>query len=103
VRGSAARNRSPIVTVPTPHGRLEVMHQEMRGLRKRSGCRTFWYAGRTGKKDWPEATTPEEAIRKATLLPPKKMAAWLDQAVAEAQSKLAAASVADQDTGEVPS
>lgn len=79
------------------------MHQDMRDLRKGSGWRTFWYARRTGKLDWAEATTPQEAIRKATLLPPKKMPAWLDQAVAEARSQLDAASVADQDAGEVPS
>ena len=30
--GSASRNRSPIVDVTTPRGRIDVMHQEMRGL-----------------------------------------------------------------------
>jgi hypothetical protein len=48
---SADRNRSPIVTVPTPRGRVDVMHQEMRGLRKGSGWRTFWLARRAGKQD----------------------------------------------------
>ena len=100
---SAARRRSEIVTVVTPRGPVDVMHQEMRGLRKGSGWRTFWYARRAGKKDWAEATTPQEAIRRAILLPPKRRAAWLDQAVAEARSKLDAASVADRDTGEVSS
>ena len=79
------------------------MHQEMRGLRKGSGWRTFWLARRAGKQDWVQADTPQAAIRKATLLPPKKAVGWLDQAVAEARSKLDAASVADQDTGEVQS
>jgi hypothetical protein len=73
----------------------------MRGLRKGSGWRTFWYARRAGKKDWAEATTPQEAIRKATLLPPKKSAAWLDRAVAQARSQLEATSVANpEDDGE---
>jgi hypothetical protein len=102
VRGSADRNRSPIVMVPTPRGRVDVMHQEMRGLRKGSGWRTFWLAKRAGKKDWAEATTLQEAIRKATLLPPKKRAAWLDRAVGEARSQLEATGVANPgDEGEV--
>ena len=71
------------------------MHQEMRGLREGSGWRTFWYARRAGKQDWAEATTPQEAIRKATLLPPKKTAAWLHKAVAKARSKLDAAGFFD--------
>jgi hypothetical protein len=82
------RNRSPIVTVPTPRGRVDVMHQEMRGLRKGSGWRTFWLARRAGKQGWAQADTPPEAIRKATLLPPKKAVAWLDQAAADARKQL---------------
>ena len=98
-----ARNRSPIVTVPTPRGRVDVMHQEMRGLRKGSGWRTFWLARRAGKQDWVQADTPQEAIRKATLLPPKKGAAWLDQAAADARKQLEEADVAGSgaDSGEV--
>lgn len=34
------------------------------------------------------AETPHAAIRKATLLPPKKRAAWLDQAAADARKQL---------------
>jgi hypothetical protein len=41
VPASATRKRTQIVTVPTPRGRVGVMHQEMRGLRKGSGWRTF--------------------------------------------------------------
>lgn len=92
---SAARKRSEIVTVVTPRGPVDVMHQQMRGLRKGSGWRTFWCARRAGKKDWTEATTAQEAIRKATLLPPRKRASWLDRAVAEARSQLQATSDAN--------
>jgi hypothetical protein len=59
---SAARQRLEIVTVVTPRGAVDVMHQEMRGLRKGSGWQTFWLARRAGQKDWVEATTPQEAI-----------------------------------------
>jgi hypothetical protein len=68
--------------------RIDVVHQEMRGLRKGSGWRTFWLARRAGKRDWAQADTPIEAIRKATLLAPKKAAAWLDQAAADARKQL---------------
>ena len=66
---------------------------------REAGWRTFWLARRAGKKDWAEATTPQEAIRKATSLPPKKRPAWLDQAVAEARRQLDAASVANPEGG----
>jgi hypothetical protein len=58
--GSADRNRSPIVNVTTPRGRIDAMHQEMRGLGSRSGWHKFWLARRTGTHDWAEATTPRE-------------------------------------------
>ena len=90
--GHADRNRSAIVTVMTPRGRIDVMHQEMRGLGKRSGWRRFWLARRSGTHDWAEATTPREAIRRAALLPAKKAPAWLDVAVADAEEQLGGAS-----------
>ena len=86
--GSADRNRSPIVNVTTPRGRIDVMHQEMRGLGSRSGWTKFWLARRTGTHDWAEATTPREAIRRAVLLPAKKTPGWLDAAVQEAERQL---------------
>ena len=86
--GSADRNRSPIVSVTTPRGRIDVMHQEMRGLGSRSGWHKFWLARRTGTRDWVEATTPREAIRRAVLLPAKKTPGWLDAAVREAERQL---------------
>jgi hypothetical protein len=99
--GSADRNRSPIVNVTTPRGRIDVMHQEMRGLGSRSGWHKFWLARRTGTHDWAEATTPREAIRRAVLLPAKKTPGWLDAAVREAARQLdladAAEAQADQD------
>ena len=66
------------------------MHQEMRGLGKRSGWHRFWLARRSGTHDWAEATTPREAIRRAALLPAKKAPAWLDAAVADAKEQLLA-------------
>lgn len=99
--GSADRNRSPIVNVTTPRGRIDVMHQEMRGLGSRSGWHKFWLARRTGTHDWAEATTPREAIRRAVLLPAKKTPGWLDAAVQEAERQLeledGAEAQADQD------
>ena len=86
--GSAARRRSEMVAVETPRGRIEVMQQEMRGLRQGSGCRMFWFARRAGKQEWAHANTPQEAIRKATLLPPGKAAGWLERAAAEVRSQL---------------
>jgi hypothetical protein len=86
--GSAERNRSPIVNVTTPRGRIDVMHQEMRGLGSRSGWHKFWLARRSGTHDWAEATTPREAIRRAVLLPAKKAPAWLDVAVRETERQL---------------
>ena len=80
-----------------------MMHQEMRGLRKGSGWRTFWLARRAGKQDRVQADTPHEAIRKATLLAPKKAVAWLDQAAADARKQLEEADLAGSgaDSGEL--
>jgi len=80
-----------------------VMHQEMRGLRKGTGWRTFWLARRAGKQDRAQADTPHAAIRKATLLAPKKQVAWLQQAAADAQKQLEEADLAGSgaDCGEV--
>ena len=79
------------------------MHQQLRGLRKGSGWRTFWLARRAGKRDWVQADTPHAAIRKATLLPPKKRTAWLQQAAADARRQLEEADLAGSgaDSGEV--
>jgi hypothetical protein len=78
------------------------MHQEMRGLRKGSGWRTFWLARLAGKQDWAQADMPHAAIRKASLLPPKKRTAWLDQAATDAQKQLedAYATRSGADSGE---
>ena len=43
------------------------------------------------QQDWCEATTAKEAIRKATLLPPRKHVGWLDAAAAAAEQQIAAA------------
>lgn len=86
--GSADRNRSPIVHVATPRGRVDVMHQEMRGLGSRSGWTKFWLARCSGTHDWAQATTPREAIRRAVLLPAKKTTGWLDAAAQEAERQL---------------
>ena len=86
--GSAVRNRSQIVTVMTPRGPVEVLRQEVRGLRQGSGWRWFWVARRKGRADWSEASTVNEAIRKATLLPPRKEPTWLREAGSEAERQI---------------
>jgi hypothetical protein len=85
--GSAVRNRSDTVTVPTPRGPVDVLRQDMRGLRQHSWT-TFWLARRSGQTDWCQATTAREAIRKATLLPSRKPPAWLREAAASAETQL---------------
>src|SRR6266513_689942 len=86
--GSAVRNRSEMVTVMTPRGPVEVLRQEVRGLRQGSSWTWFWVARRKGRGDWSEASTAREAIRKATLLPPRKAAAWLVDAASEAERQI---------------
>jgi hypothetical protein len=86
--GSADRNRSEVVTVQTPRGAVDVMHEESRGLRNRSGWEKFWLARRVGKPGWAQATTPREAIRRAMVLPAGKTPGWLKVAAAEAEQKL---------------
>lgn len=78
--GSAVRNRSEAVTVQTPRGRVEVLRQEMRGLRQDSSWTCLWLAHRKGSAGWSEASTARETIRRATLLPPRKLPAWLNTA-----------------------
>jgi hypothetical protein len=88
--GSAVRNRSETITVVTPRGEVEVVRQEMRGLRRGSSWTWFWLAHRTSRGGWSEASTAREAIRRAMLLPPRKVPAWLNAAAAEAERKLTA-------------
>ena len=87
-RGSAVRNRSEIVAVSTPRGPVEVVRQEMQGLKQRRSWTWFWLARRKGKTDWSEASTAPEAIRRATLLPPGKPPAWLRDVAEEVESKM---------------
>jgi len=89
-RGSAIRNRSESVTVSTPRGPVEVVRQEVRGLRRNSGWNWFWMARRAGNVDWHEATTPAEAIRRAILLPARKLPAWLREAADTAETQVLA-------------
>src|SRR5437763_11391959 len=89
-RGSAVRNRSESVTVTTPRGRVEVVRQEVRGLRRNSGWIWFWMARRGGTVDWHEASTPAEAIRRAILLPARKLPAWLREAADTAEAHVLA-------------
>ena len=86
--GSAVRNRSEIVTLVTPRGKVEVVRQEVRGLRRDSGWRWFWAAHRAGTGAWSEASTAREAIRRAMLLPRRKLPAWVNEVAAEAERQL---------------
>ena len=88
--GSAVRNRSETVTVVTPRGGVEVLRQEMRGLRRGTSWTSFWLARRKGSSGWSEASTAREAIRRAMLLPPRKLSGWLNEAAAEAERQLTA-------------
>jgi len=93
--GSAVRNRSETVTVPTPRGDVEVVRQESRGLRRGSSWTWFWLARRSGNSGWSEASTAREAIRRAMLLPPRKLPGWLHGVAAEAERELTAPETED--------
>jgi hypothetical protein len=71
---------------------VEVVRQDVRGLRRGSGWTWFWLARRKGKVDWSEPSTAQEAIRRATLLPAKKPPGWLTKAAYDAESQLQPAS-----------
>ena len=45
-------------------------------------------ARRKGRGEWSEASTVREAMRKATLLPPRKAPAWLRDAASEAELQI---------------
>ena len=89
--GSAVRNRSEIGTVVTPRGEIEGARQEVRGLRRGSSWTWFWLAHRKGGGRWTEASTAREAIRRAMLLPPGKLPAWLYEIAAEAERQVTSA------------
>jgi hypothetical protein len=97
-RGSAFRNRSESVTVGTPRGSVEVVRQEVKGLRRNTGWTWFWVARRAGHVDWHEASTPAEAIRRAILLPARKPPEWLRQAAATAEAQLLAGNPPEAET-----
>jgi hypothetical protein len=83
--GSAVRNRSAVISVSTPRGRVEVVRQEMKGLRRDRGWRWFWVARRAGQQD---SSTAKEAIRRATLLPARGQAEWLGAAASAAERQI---------------
>ena len=93
--GSAVRSRSETVIVVTPHGEVEVLRQEMRGLRRGSSWTWFWLARRKGSSGWSEASTVREAIRRAMLLPPRKLPGWLSEAATQAERELTAVETGD--------
>ncbi len=80
---SSDRGRSEITLAP-PRGRVDMMRREMRGLEKSRGWQLFWLARRAGTQTWVEATTPQEAIRKAALVSAGKPPIWLRRAAGEA-------------------
>lgn len=87
-QGAAVRSRSDPAIIATPRGPVEVVRQEMRGLRRGSVWTWFWVARRKGKVDWCEGPTAQEAIRRATLLPPRKQPGWLTKAASDAERQL---------------
>jgi hypothetical protein len=72
----------------TPRGPVDVVRQEIRALPQTKSWAWFWIARRKGRSDWSEASTAREAIRMATLLPPRKPPAWLLKAAVEAERKI---------------
>jgi hypothetical protein len=70
----------------------------MRGLRRGSSWTWFWLARRAGTSGWSEASTAREAIRRAILLSPGKLPAWLNEAAAEAERELTAGETEDRTT-----
>jgi hypothetical protein len=96
--GSAVRNRSEPVTIVTPRGEIEVLRQEMHGLRRGTSWTWFWLARRQGSGGWSEASTAREAIRRALLLPPRKLPRWLNEAVAQAEREITAAETETRST-----
>ena len=78
--------------IDTPRGPVEVVLQEVRGLRRGSGWNWYWVARRKGKVDWSEGSTAQEAIRRATLLAGGKAPGWLAKAASEAEEQLQLAS-----------
>jgi hypothetical protein len=83
------------VIVVTPRGPVEVVRQEMRGPRQVKSWTWFWVARRKGRADWSEASTVRGAIRKATLLPPRKPPVWVREAASEAERQIIDATVAE--------
>jgi hypothetical protein len=72
----------------TPRGEVELVRHEMRGLRRGSSWTWFWLARRKGTGKWSEASTVREAIRRALLLAPRQLPAWLTDAAADAERRL---------------
>ena len=60
----------------------------MRGLTRGSSWTWFWLARRTDSSTWSEPSATREAIRRAMLLPPRKLPAWLHNAAANAEREL---------------
>ena len=89
-RGGAVRNRSEIITVSTPRGPLQVVRQEMQGLKRGRSWTWFWRARREGKTDWSKASTAVEAFCRATLVGPGKFPSWLNDVGRQAERALAA-------------
>jgi len=88
-QNTAVRNRTDIITVSTPRGPVEVVRQEMQGLKQRRSWTWFWLARPKGKANWSEASTAVEAIRRATLVAPGKLPSWLNDVGRQAEHALA--------------
>ncbi|MGE5156080.1 MAG: hypothetical protein ACM3JP_01115 [Betaproteobacteria bacterium] len=54
---------------------------------------------RKGRNDWAEGDTAREAMRRATLLTPRKPPPWLAKAAADAQRMIDHQSLADEHSG----
>ena len=75
-----------------------MVRQQVRGLRRNTGWTWFWMARRAGNRDWHEASTAAEAIRRAILLPARKPPAWLREAATSAEAQLLADNPPEDDS-----
>ncbi len=85
--GRSVANRSETVTVSTPRGPADVVHQQWRS--QRPGSRWSWeWLARRAQRGWRQGSTAREAIRQAVLLAPGKQPKWLLDDAASASTLL---------------
>ncbi len=83
--GRSVANRSQTITIQTPRGPVEIERQRLAlAPREQRLAMGVWLARRHGQRDWKQAPTAREAIRRATLTAPRQQPGWLLDAAAQA-------------------